>query len=63
MCGDWQRFFFKELSEDTSTSGLEKTSRLEWVAGLGIMCAAAAVVVIVLRIRTNVIDRQDTLSN
>ena len=46
----------KELSKDTSTSGFEKMSRLEWVAGLGIMCAA--VVVIVLRIRTNVIDRQ-----
>ena len=42
----------KELSKDTSTSGLEKLSRLEWVVGLGIMCAAAdVVVVIVLRIR------------
>ena len=40
----------KKLSKDTSTSGLEKMSRLEWVAGLGILCAAAAVVVIVLRI-------------
>ena len=40
----------KELSKDTSTSGLEKMSRLEWVAGLGIMCAAV-VVVIALRIR------------
>ena len=36
----------EELSKDTSTSGLEKTSRVEWVAGFGIMSAAAAVVLV-----------------
>ena len=38
----------KELSKDTSTSGFEKMSRLDWIAGLGIMCVAAVVVVVVV---------------
>ena len=35
----------------TSTSGLEKMSRLKWVASLGIMCAAVVFVIVLIFMR------------